>query len=742
MRATMLHFRSVLPALWLLACGVPEIDVRSPEPPADVPDRPDRNPGRDPTPDPRPDLPPTLDSAIVAALTDAIDREIDGTPFTWGAHVIDLENGQIVYTRDADRPLKPASNTKLLTTAATLDLLGPFHRPEVALFARARPSAGTLAGDLVVVGGHDGAWSSYVHRDPDVPAERLAEALARAGTRRITGDLRVRGELVYEPHRFATFDAASHRARAADALRAALGRRGITVDGAIRLEATLDPPTDLVQIHLWRGSTIGALAAIINKISHNELADLMARHLGHTVGSGSSYAAFDAVVASWAADRGLPTEGLRLRDGSGLSHDNRVTARLIAELFQTLEESAIARDFLRSLSIGGYDGTLEARLAGPDTEGRFFGKTGTLRDTIATSGVLHHPHDGHRYAIALIANDVGQAATARTVQDGIIRLIARDWRNRGERPAPPVARALAVDGDRATLTWDAPGSADATEVWISDDGETWARERATTVSGEVATLRNLGNGTVYTRLIAVNEAGRSEPSDVLAARADRGPRLLLVDGNDRWDVQIENPLGDGHDFLARVARELPGAAIDSASNEAVRDGDVPLADYDGVLWLLGEESTEHLTFDADERRLVRAFVAGGGALVASGAEIGWDLDHLGDADARAFVREVLGGRYVADSAETWLVEPAEARFAAVDDAPFVQPGHLMAWYPDVLAASTGSRAALGYAGGTGGAALIVRDDARVAWAGFPIEALDDPVDRRALLDALRGALDL
>ena len=38
------------------------------------------------------------------------------------------ESGQILYEKNPDQRLHPASNTKIITTAATLDLLGPRFR--------------------------------------------------------------------------------------------------------------------------------------------------------------------------------------------------------------------------------------------------------------------------------------------------------------------------------------------------------------------------------------------------------------------------------------------------------------------------------------------------------------------------------------------------------------------------------------------------------------------------------------
>lgn len=44
-----------------------------------------------------------------------------------GIHVVDVATGEVLYTRNGDIPLNPASNVKLITGAAALDILGPQH---------------------------------------------------------------------------------------------------------------------------------------------------------------------------------------------------------------------------------------------------------------------------------------------------------------------------------------------------------------------------------------------------------------------------------------------------------------------------------------------------------------------------------------------------------------------------------------------------------------------------------------
>ena len=128
---------------------------------------------------------------LPASLADGIDAYLAQPRFAhaqWGIDVVSLENGATLYRRNADSLFLPASNAKLYTSALALQTLGTDARFSTTLYATAAPRAdGTLAGDLILYGGGD---PSLGDRDasPDW-ADRLAEALAARGIRRIRGNL-------------------------------------------------------------------------------------------------------------------------------------------------------------------------------------------------------------------------------------------------------------------------------------------------------------------------------------------------------------------------------------------------------------------------------------------------------------------------------------------------------------------------------------------------------------------------
>lgn len=179
----------------------------------------------------------------------------------------------------------------------------------------------------------------------------------------------------------------------------------------------------------------------------------------------------------------------------------------------------------------------------------------------------------------------------------------------------------------------------------------------------------------FFKIVAVNAGGESKSSEVLNVLPSGGPKqVLVVSGFDRFDrtqnarYPYYSPAGnltdrvwarsnDG-DYVVQVAEAIhassSGVHVASASNEAIITGAVSLADYDAVIWILGEESTAHDTFNATEQTLVEQYIAGGGRhLFTSGSEIAWDLDQSNN--GRTFFETSLQGNYVGDDAGTYNV---------------------------------------------------------------------------------------
>ena len=159
--------------------------------------------------------PPAALTARDRTLRRTLDRVLDhGTNETgrpaaasgfWGVYVYSLDRQRVLYDRNGERWFTPASNAKLFTLAAALELLGPQYKFHTVVEASAAPdAAGVIAGDLTLVGAGDPSLSGRVYPyqyrapapptgalqlpyDPMLAADRLAEQLVARGVTRITG---------------------------------------------------------------------------------------------------------------------------------------------------------------------------------------------------------------------------------------------------------------------------------------------------------------------------------------------------------------------------------------------------------------------------------------------------------------------------------------------------------------------------------------------------------------------------
>jgi len=135
------------------------------------------------------------------SLEQRLAQLVDVPPFnraTWGIYVVD-DRGRVLYQRNADRFSVPASNTKLVVTAAAAVLLPAGYRVKTSLYLNGRLDGGVLYGDLILYGRGDPTWSARCYSvDTLAPGacdstftaiDAIADSIRARGIRRITGKL-------------------------------------------------------------------------------------------------------------------------------------------------------------------------------------------------------------------------------------------------------------------------------------------------------------------------------------------------------------------------------------------------------------------------------------------------------------------------------------------------------------------------------------------------------------------------
>lgn len=348
---------------------------------------------------------------------------------------------------DVAEPLAPASNTKLLTAAAALDVLGADTRLGTTVAAAAAPQDGTVAGDLYLIGGGDPLLSTATATrrmrhgaEPTSSLETLADQVVAAGVRRVTGGVVGDGGRYDDqrtvptwPARFVSDGTASNlgalmvndawtqdpvnpsgaaggpaadpAAHAADVFATLLRARGVEVAGPA---AAGTAPATTTEIASLPSATVAEIVDQMLAFSDNTTAEMLVKELAAHDGSiGSTQAGIQVLVADLTA-KGLPVEGLQLFDGSGLSRENRTTCALLdAVLAADGPDGPIAGGLARP----GAPGTLDDRFLSEPLRSRVQAKTGTLNDVTALSGWVR-TDSGRPLAFSTLQNPAGRRVAA------------------------------------------------------------------------------------------------------------------------------------------------------------------------------------------------------------------------------------------------------------------------------------------------------------------------------------------
>jgi D-alanyl-D-alanine carboxypeptidase/D-alanyl-D-alanine-endopeptidase (penicillin-binding protein 4) len=195
-----------------------------------------------------------------------------------------------------------------------------------------------------------------------------------------------------------------------------LRRRGITLDKPLRLGAV---PNDGYRILAAHDSpSLAVVMHELNKRSSNFAAEQVLRTLGAEVVArpGTWQNGLEA-IALYLQSLGIPRNSYKMSNGAGLYDSNRFTAeQLITVVRTTLRDFRISSEYMSSLAVAGIDGTLGQRLGGTVAHRFVRGKTGTLANVSALSGVVGAP--GQKPLLfSIVVNDVINSVAARAAQD-------------------------------------------------------------------------------------------------------------------------------------------------------------------------------------------------------------------------------------------------------------------------------------------------------------------------------------
>lgn len=390
---------------------------------------------------------------------------------------------------------------------------------------------------------------------------------------------------------------------------------------------------------------------------------------------------------------------------------------------------------------------------------------GELRELRTIPGTLIELgfHDHATDAADLRAPEFRRLA-ARAIYKGIMKF----FHNRDGIPLvylpeqPTGLLAKNIGGNQIQLSWSAPvtggiygHAATSYRVYMSENGRGF--DNPTEVLTTDYSFSGTAGQTYFFKVSAVNAGGESFASGVVAARiplAGEPVKYLIVDGFDRLDASAMLLKNEGavlgnvrrmdldkmnnYQYMVEHGSGLAGChlAFDGVQNERIATVNLP--DYFAVDWFVGEESTADRSLDANEKQMIKNYLEGGGRLLISGAELGWDIGRSASANADLdFFNNYLKAQYVSDGAGTYNFTGTPTLLNGINGT-FGNGvnGYYNVDFPDVINGNGGGQVVLNYSGGVGGGAGVgYRGAFNVLYFGFPLEAITDPSVRGNLFCA-------
>lgn len=405
-----------------------------------------------------PPLEPTTTTAVVPAseptgmgsLLTSLDAVWSQTSQPASSCLMVLDDEHVLFERNPDMAVTPASTMKLLTATAALARLDPNERLRTPVLAATAPTSG-IVGDLYLVGGGDPVlgtvdWAAHFNRQPRLftSIESLADRIVGAGVREVRGRV-VGDDGRYDRERyvptwpqryrddnqtgrlsalsvndgFAVWDRPNDfdipwddaPRDAAAVLTALLRARGVVVTGDPAGGAV---PPGAIELAAVESPTIASLVAAMLQDSDNGTAELLVKELGLRVHGAGTSAAGAAAIAETLTELGLPMRDVTVRDGSGLDPENRITCRLLAAILRRADPDG---PVAAGLPVAAQTGTLYKRFLATPVAGNLRAKTGSIRGVASLAGYA----DGVTGVLtfAQVLNGIGSQTDARRVQDSL-----------------------------------------------------------------------------------------------------------------------------------------------------------------------------------------------------------------------------------------------------------------------------------------------------------------------------------
>jgi len=391
---------------------------------------------------------------------------------------IHTAEGEIIYEHNSARAYKPASNMKLITSAVALEKLGPDFRFKTDIFIDGYLQYGVLHGNLIVSGSTDPLLSGYFDSKINDVVTQWVDSLYTLGIQQIRGEVILDNSYYvgndvdlpenedYAPVKFSTVASFSHansdqlnKVSRVRVIRTRNGskrviRRGFRRGSRLK-RVKIEPNAYLCDVlfeelkarniifsegiekinysqnidrtrwkHIYShySDPLSKIIGRTNKNSDNFYADQLLRTLGGEYrGEASLEKGVEVVNNFLAYTVGVDCSDFMMVDGSGLSHDNKVTPNILVRVMKYMKRrSPYFNTYYESLSIPTVDGTLISRIH-HELATNIRAKTGSISGIISLSGYLTS-RSGLDIYFSIIGNSY-RKKTLKRVEDKICKIL-------------------------------------------------------------------------------------------------------------------------------------------------------------------------------------------------------------------------------------------------------------------------------------------------------------------------------
>ena len=199
----------------------------------------------------------------------------------------------------------------------------------------------------------------------------------------------------------------------ADYLSTFLKAKGLKVTDKIeriRYSSEIDTTKIRTLFHTIYSPTLQSIATVTNKFSHNTFAEAIFKNLGLHRFSMASFDTGSTIILNYLKQQKFDIEGVQIRDGSGLSRNNLVSADFLCTFFNFMTTQKIFNSYYETLAEAGESGTLRRLFQNQKTKINIRAKSGTMNGVRAYGGYITN-QKGELLSFAIIINHFSAKST-------------------------------------------------------------------------------------------------------------------------------------------------------------------------------------------------------------------------------------------------------------------------------------------------------------------------------------------